>query len=50
MIICLDFDGPLHLDAVDIAPSGKAELRVPGHLLFESMQLLEVLLAPHPTI
>lgn len=50
MMLYLDFDGPLHPDAVYIASSGQIELRAPGHRLFESMHLLETLLEPHPSI
>ncbi|MDM4768309.1 HAD domain-containing protein [Pelomonas sp. SE-A7] len=50
MILYLDFDGPLHPDAVYITASGQVELRAPGHRLFESMHLLEAVLEPHPSV
>lgn len=50
MVLYLDFDGPLHPDAVFITASGQVELRAPGHHLFESIHLLEALLDPHPSI
>ncbi|MEH0166700.1 HAD domain-containing protein [Roseateles microcysteis] len=50
MLLYLDFDGPLHPDAVYITASGRIELRAPGHRLFESAYLLSELLEPHPSV
>lgn len=46
----LDFDGVLHVDAVYWSPKRGIYIGVPGHVLFEWMNILEEVLTPHPDV
>lgn len=49
-VLYLDFDGVLHPDAAYFSFKRGIELRAPGHTLFENIDILEQMLAPHPEV
>jgi len=50
LVVYLDFDGVLHDDAVYWSKQEGIHIRMPGRSLFEWAPILELLLAPHPTV
>jgi hypothetical protein len=49
-ILYLDYDGVLHDEEVFFHPRRGIYMNAPGHVLFEWMPILDVLLMPHPDV